>query len=100
MLSGNKWKAIEFYANLMNNRYFIPFAADKFLERLEKMPQKESEEVDWIQLVTDADAQFQLGQMYEEGRGVKKDEKKAAQLYEKAANQGNSRSSVSIRTNV
>jgi hypothetical protein len=36
----------------------------------------------------DADAQYSLGMIYEEGAGVEKDEKAAAQWYEKAAAQG------------
>jgi TPR repeat protein len=38
-----------------------------------------------------ADAQLTLGQMYAEGRGVAKDEEKAANWYRKAAEQGNAR---------
>ena len=41
------------------------------------MPQKESEEGGWAQLITNADARYKLGKMYEEGRGVEKNEKKA-----------------------
>src|SRR5947207_3100734 len=35
-----------------------------------------------------ADCQFHLGVMYEEGKGVPKDDKEAAKWYEKAAAQG------------
>ena len=36
----------------------------------------------------DIDAQYNLGLMYDNGRGVKQDYKKAFEWYEKAANQG------------
>ena len=86
----NEKKAIQVYAHLINKRYFVWFEVyGKCLERLEKMPQKECEEGDWTQLITNAFAQCELGKKYLCGRGVVKDEKKAAELYEKAANQGN-----------
>ena len=37
----------------------------------------------------DAQAQYQLGAMYDRGQGVKQDYKKAEKLWEKAADQGN-----------
>ena len=86
----NETKAIEAYVNLINDPVFSKYRVyEKCLERLEKVLQKESEEGDWTQLVTDAFAQVHLGQMYLEGRGVKEDKKKAGQLFKKAANQGN-----------
>jgi len=36
-----------------------------------------------------ADAQFNLGQMYDQGKGVKQDYAKAVELFRKAAKQGN-----------
>ena len=86
----NETKAIEAYVNLTNKPHFNTFRMyEKCLERLEKVLQKESEAGDWTQLVTDAFAQMQLSRMYLEGRGVKEDKKKAIELYERAANQGN-----------
>lgn len=44
----------------------------------------------------DADAQYALAWMYENGRGVNKDEKIAAQLYTMAAEQGHARAKESL----
>ena len=46
----------------------------------------------------DADAQYALGWMYENGRGVTADEKVAAQLYTMAAEQGHARAKESLAT--
>ena len=42
------------------------------------------------------EAQAQLGQRYNDGDGVEKSEKKAADWYQKAADQGNSRAQSNL----
>jgi|GEM_PF-3506429 len=45
----------------------------------------------------DAEGQFRLGRMYEQGRGgLLKDEKRAAEWYRKAAEQGNARGQIAL----
>ena len=44
----------------------------------------------------DADAQYNLGFMYDEGRGMPKDDKKAVEWYRKAAKQGNADAQIHL----
>jgi len=60
-----------------------------------------AEEIDLEELKSradqdDADAQFHLGEMYEEGRGLPMDERRAAWWYRKAAVQGHADAQCSL----
>ena len=44
----------------------------------------------------DAEAQFNLGVMYDEGEGVPKDDKEAVKWWQKAADQGNAKTQVNL----
>ena len=54
-------------------------------------PQDDKQAVSWFQKSAeqgDADAQYILGYMYAEGRGVPQDDKQAVSWFQKAAEQG------------
>ena len=66
----NEKKAIEKYVNLVNKGRYSKKYQGIFGAFGKRCYKKKVRKEDWIHLVTDADAQFQLGQMYLEGRGV------------------------------
>lgn len=65
------------------------------------MPQDDSEAVRWYTMAAeqgDADAQFNLGNAYYHGRGVRRDYRQAAYWWQRAADQGDSGAMHNLQT--
>ncbi|OJW67187.1 MAG: hypothetical protein BGO68_01325 [Candidatus Amoebophilus sp. 36-38] len=76
-------RATALYIKAANQGYW------KASNTLSKLALEENELAqEWVIDKGDRDIQYTIGQMYEQGRGVKKDEDRAVEWYQKSANQG------------